>query len=642
MIVMRTTDPLQAPAQTREGTSRRRSLQTQLLSGFALAVTLPMVALAAIGGTSYVRRERAKATDRLTEVARAVRGQVQGYVNGHAQALASLARAIEASGHFETTRLDPWLARFHADYPGFLTMFAADRAGDPTAAHPVLDAAGVPMTEPGHNVADRDYFRRALAGDVYISDAFRGRAFGSDAIVAISAPIRDGTGRVRGVLEGSLDLQEFRQFGSDYATLEGASISVLDRLGRIVYSSSPEREVLAPFDAPSAKGAGRPAGEALGCADLIEGRRRVGYTRVCEPMALGWVAVVEQSDAAILQGAARYLWIMGVLVAAGIALAVGLAQLFARPVTGPLARLARSVRHREPGTLRRGVAIAARSPVEVADLMHGVEEWEAQVEERTRLLVAAQQELEHDIAQRVRAEDEAARLRERLAHVSRVASMGDMAAGIAHEINQPLTAIAAYATACARLIRSGGLRREQVFETLDYIGEEALRAGGIIHGVRAMVRSQPSPRTPCDVNRLISDAARLARVDPRLQDLRLRLELTERLSPVLVDGVQIQQVLLNLIVNGAEATERGNGAGEIVVRTSQDESTVCVSVTDRGAGLSPAVEKELFRPFFTTKRTGMGMGLSISRTIIEYHGGRLWFTPTEPRGTTFHFALPRA
>ncbi|MGH7673928.1 MAG: sensor histidine kinase, partial [Gemmatimonadales bacterium] len=189
----------------------------------------------------------------------------------------------------------------------------------------------------------------------------------------------------------------------------------------------------------------------------------------------------------------------------------------------------------------------------------------------------------------------------------------------------------------------GGLRQEQVFETLDYIGEEALRAGDIIHGVRAMVRSKSSLRVPCDVNRLITDAARLARVDPRLQGLELRLELGAPLAPVLADGVQIQQVLLNLIVNGAEAMERGNGgAADIVVQTAQDESMVCVSVSDQGAGLAPAVEKELFRPFFTTKRGGMGMGLSISRTIIEFHGGRLWFTANQTRGTTFHFALPRA
>ncbi len=638
------TDPLPAPVQARAGTSRRPSLRSQLLSGFALAVSLPMVALALVGGNSYLQRERAEAADRQQEAARAVRLQVEAHLTGHAQALASLAATIQESGHFERSTLHRWLARYHAAYPGFLTMLVADDAGDLLAAHPApVDPSAERETRP--NIADREYFQRAIAGDgPYVSDAFRGRGFGNPPVVAISVPLADRAGRVRGILQGALDLERFRRFGSDFATLERARIVVVDRQARVVYSSSSDLRVLDPLGGAVVGGDRRAAPhEGPDCVASVAPSHRVpGYTGVCEPLDIGWRVVVEQPDDVVLRGAARYLWIMAGLFAAGIALAVGLAQLFSRPVTGPLERLARSVRHYEPGTLRRGTPIAARSPVEIADLMHGFEEWEAQVEERTGLLVGARQALEHDIAQRVRAEDEAARLHERLAHVSRVASMGDMAAGIAHEINQPLTAIAAYARACARLIRTGGLRQEQVYETLDYIGEEALRAGDIIHGVRAMVRSQPSPRTPCDPNRLISDAARLARVDPRLHDLQLRLELTEPLAPVLVDGVQIQQVLLNLIVNGAEATDRGNGAEAIVVRTSQDESTVWVSVADQGAGLSPAVEKELFRPFFTTKRAGMGMGLSISRTIIEFHGGRLWFTPNEPRGTRFHFSLPRA
>jgi C4-dicarboxylate-specific signal transduction histidine kinase len=503
-------------------------------------------------------------------------------------------------------------------------------AGGSASGHPLI-------------IADREYFTRALAGEpAYVSDAFRARAGGNPPIIAMSVPLQDGAGRVRGVVAGAIALEPCRQCTWDFATVEAASIVVLDREARVVYSSSPDRKPLDAFNVEPRDGVGPGARTAVRCDRLVEQRREAGFASVCEPVANGWTVLVELPEHVALRGVTHYLWIMVGLFGAGIALAVGLAQLFGRRITGPLERLASSVRRYEPGLTGRAVAIGRRSPAEVADLVNGFEAWQQRVEEHTRLLVHARHDLEQDIAQRVRAEDEAARLRERLAHVSRVASMGDMAAGIAHEINQPLTAIAAYAMACARLIRSGGLRQEQVLETLDYIGEEALRAGSIIHGVRAMVRGQPSARTPCDVNRLIADAARLARVDPRLQDLQLRLELTERLFPVLVDGVQIQQVLLNLIVNGAEATERGNGAGEIVVRTSQDESTVCVSVTDRGAGLSPAVEKELFRPFFTTKQAGMGMGLSISRTIIEYHGGRLWFTPNEPRGTTFHFALPRA
>ncbi len=246
-----------------------------------------------------------------------------------------------------------------------------------------------------------------------------------------------------------------------------------------------------------------------------------------------------------------------------------------------------------------------------------------------------------DITERKRTEEEAGQLRERLAHVARLSTMGELAAGIAHEVNQPLTAIATYARACTRMIQRGAVQDEKVLRALDQIGDEALRAGSIIHHLKDLVRKRESKRQPCDINDLIRDVVQLASLDARLESIGLRLDLGERLPPSRVDAVQVQQVILNLIRNGVEAIKQLDSApGYITVATATRDSELRVSVSDQGPGISADVEAALFQPFFSTKAGGMGMGLSISRSIITAHGGRLWFTPNAGPGTTFHFTLP--
>ena len=247
-----------------------------------------------------------------------------------------------------------------------------------------------------------------------------------------------------------------------------------------------------------------------------------------------------------------------------------------------------------------------------------------------------------DHTERVKAEEEARKHRERLAHVARVSTLGEMAASIAHEVNQPLTAIATYAQACSRMIRSGTLNDAEALSTMERVSGEAIRAGEIIHRLRALTRKRESERSSCDVNRLVRQVARLAEVDARLQGVAVNLDLAEELPQVIADGVQIQQVVLNLIRNAVEASEAANGGREgIQVRTYLTEaSEVEVAVVDYGTGICDEAEEQVFEPFFTTKATGMGMGLSIGRSIITAHGGRLWFKRNEGAGATFGFTLP--
>ncbi len=274
----------------------------------------------------------------------------------------------------------------------------------------------------------------------------------------------------------------------------------------------------------------------------------------------------------------------------------------------------------------------------------GREEGPFSAEER-KLLNAIAERLGH-VAERLQTErllhGQQQELRERLTHLSRVSTMGEMASNIAHEVNQPLTAISTYAQAAKRLMAADQVSGSYVMDVLTRISEEALRAGEIIHRLKDLVRKRGSSRERFDVNRLIHDIEQLAAVDCRLHDVQLRMVLSKSLPPVLVDGVQIQQVVLNLIRNGVDAMEDvDHEPREVVIRTIQrKEGEIEVSVSDRGCGPPDDIGDQLFQPFFTTKDDGLGMGLSISRSIVQSHGGNMWYARNPHGGTTFFFSLP--
>jgi len=248
----------------------------------------------------------------------------------------------------------------------------------------------------------------------------------------------------------------------------------------------------------------------------------------------------------------------------------------------------------------------------------------------------------HDITERKQAEEEARQGQERLTHVARLSTMGEMATGLAHEINQPLTAIATYAQAASRLMAAeGGADPADLREALVAITSQALRAGEVIRRLRAFVKNRTARTETLDINRLIEDLSILAEPDARASDVRLTLELAPGLPPVGADPVQIQQVLLNLIRNAIDALlEKKGSHREIIVRTGWDGPDVEVAVIDHAGGIPPEVALHLFNPFYTTKDAGTGLGLAISRSIIRAHRGKLGHRPTPGGGTTFHFSLP--
>jgi len=243
-----------------------------------------------------------------------------------------------------------------------------------------------------------------------------------------------------------------------------------------------------------------------------------------------------------------------------------------------------------------------------------------------------------DITGQKRLEEQMRRQQAELAHVLRVATMGEMVAEIAHEINQPLGSIANFANALAHRLDDVDMMRAAAA----HIASEALRAGDVIRRLRGFLRKGESKRERCAVDDIVRDAVRLMEPEMREHRIALTLDLTAARSPIEIDRVQVVQVVLNLLRNSVEAiAAANNGTRRVDVHTAADASDmVVVAIRDSGIGLPVSRSAEIFDPFFTTKERGLGLGLSISRSIIEAHEGRLWARPNVDEGATVGFCLP--
>jgi two-component system sensor kinase FixL len=246
-----------------------------------------------------------------------------------------------------------------------------------------------------------------------------------------------------------------------------------------------------------------------------------------------------------------------------------------------------------------------------------------------------------DLTERQRTEQRLQELQSGLLHASRLRSMGQMAAALAHELNQPLTATANYVKAAQRLADAPQPDRARIRQALELAAQQTLRSGEIIRRLRSFVARGEVERRPEPMGKLIEEASALALVGARELGVRVDLGLEVVVPAVSVDRVQIQQVLLNLIRNAVEAMEQ-SPRRELSVRVGAADGMVEVSVADTGPGVAATVAAQLFQPFVTTKPDGMGIGLSVCRTIIEAHGGRLWMEPDPDGGSRFHFTVPVA
>jgi signal transduction histidine kinase len=260
---------------------------------------------------------------------------------------------------------------------------------------------------------------------------------------------------------------------------------------------------------------------------------------------------------------------------------------------------------------------------------------EVRVAERTR-------KLSEEIAERKRMQDEVQQHRNELAHVGRVSMIGEMASSLAHELNQPLSVISGCAQICLNELKGGAKSPKKLLDAIEQTAEQAERATKIIRRVRDFIHKEEPRREQIDVNEAIHNIEALLRSDAREHGVNVELDLAGTALPVSADAIQLQQVVLNLVHNGIEAmSDAEAGSRRLNIQTSRhNNGTVEVAVRDQGHGIPAENLDRLFDPFFTTKPHGLGMGLSISRSIVEVHGGRLQVTSDRKNGTVFRFTLP--
>lgn len=270
-----------------------------------------------------------------------------------------------------------------------------------------------------------------------------------------------------------------------------------------------------------------------------------------------------------------------------------------------------------------------------------VDRLEDGIRERTHQLLAANQALELEMAQRRIAEDRARERFAQLAHAARITSLGQLATGIAHELNQPLSAITNYAAGCQLLLEDANPNLEQIHTHVTQVSRAALRAGAILRRMRNFLRPDQTCIEAIDVNTLVGEVLNFFRHETARANVQVQLELAPQLPNVAADAIQIQQVLVNLIQNAIQAPAScDQPQRQVTIRTIYSAGKVQVDVSDNGPGFGDADLDTLLSPFFTTKENGLGMGLAISRAIIDEHGGQLWGSNAQYGGAIVSFALP--
>jgi len=296
--------------------------------------------------------------------------------------------------------------------------------------------------------------------------------------------------------------------------------------------------------------------------------------------------------------------------------------------------------------LSRAIRYAIERKRIESELQRAHDELEQRVEDRTRELSNTNKELRRVISERERAEEQARIHRDELAHVGRLNTLGEMASNLAHELNQPLTAIVGYARGCLRRLNDHGLDSEQlhdkIVDELEKIAGQAKRGGEIIKRLRRLVSKRESDRVLAQVNDCVRNIALFVGRNAAQSGINVVLELDDDLPSVLIDEIQIEQVLLNLIQNGFDAmSECERDRRSLRICTAMDkQGYIEVKVIDQGTGVDASTLGHIFDPFYSSKDDGLGMGLSISRSIIEAHQGRLSVAPNLDCGLTFRFTIP--
>jgi signal transduction histidine kinase len=434
---------------------------------------------------------------------------------------------------------------------------------------------------------------------------------------------------------------------------------ILDRAGKMIASSAPDSDPVVQSAAAALSQRTAPSGPLEPAIEFqfdhvtekpLSHETWLGYATIYRDDSAGrdWILVTAMPEAFYLAGVRVANSRSAMVLALALVFSLILAAALASMVTAPLRRMANATRMIARGDLSARVqgskveelgALAAAFNNMAAKLQKSFDDLVSEVEMRK----SRERELQESEARLIRANAAMHEAQEELARVARLTTIGELAASIAHEINQPLAAVVAQGNAALRWLAHSPPNLEETRDSIKAILNEGYRASEVIGRIRSLLKHSAPDYVELDINDVIRDVLELTASALRSRGVVVQTQLSEALPRALGDRVQLQQVIMNLIMNGADAMSAVSGRPRILHIGSQiDSGSLLVSVKDSGTGIDEAIRESIFKPLFTTKSTGMGMGLSICRSIIEAHGGKLWASPATPYGTDFRFTIPPA
>ncbi len=633
-------------------------LRRILFRRLGLIITLSIATLGIFAGGAFDRTMREASRDELSTDGREVALEVQSYLDRHLRAVTHIADLYAVAGPDNAARPDP-LGRARALYPGFMTLLVTDRTGLIISAWPARNRHNEVMARNGFSVADRPYFLEPRATRrAYVSDIFRGRGFGSELVVAISAPIHDRNGLFEGVAEGSLDLQRLGDALGRPGQIRGRTVVIVDRTGRVVLRSGDiSTAPLQSFSGHDLYFAARQAtGETFPFDHVLNGRsERYLATRYPVP-GFGWeVYLAEPLWRSQRTIAAFYL--TSALVAAGaIGLALFLARGTAGEITLPLNQLVAATHRLAESDGEARLEETHQVSREIAEISHELHSTAASLSRTNRELAAtvADRDQTHENLRGVllHLEDLVEARTTELVESRRAAEAAneaktDFLASRSHELRTPLNVIVGLSEIMAEHTL-GALTPRQT-EGLQNINESGRHLLELINDILDLSKIEAGQLQfdfqPMDIAGLCAASVRFVRESARRKDIRVETDVPGGLVPVLADERRLKQILVNLLANAVKFTPPGGRVG-LAVRLDAAQAALVFTVWDTGIGIAPENFERIFQPFqqidssLSRQYAGTGLGLALVRRMARLHGGTVEVESETGRGSRFLVRIP--